>query len=71
MIESGESRGIGGDTYYGYRDDLDEQVVAAFAAHGLEIDGRARSLHRGLFEDTLHLEEPVALVHMTAIGTSR
>ena len=63
-IASGESRGIGGETYYGYRDDLYEEVVAAFAAHGLEIDGRARSLHRGLFEDTLTLDEPVALAHI-------
>jgi asparagine synthase (glutamine-hydrolysing) len=64
VISSGESRGIGGETYYGYRDDLYDEVAAAFAAHGLEIDGRARSLHRGLFEDTLSLDEPVALVHI-------
>ena len=64
VISSGESRGIGGDEYYGYRDDLYEQVAAAFAARGLPIDGGARSLHRGLFEDTLHLSEPVALVHI-------
>jgi asparagine synthase (glutamine-hydrolysing) len=64
VIASGESRGIGGGEYYGYRDDLYEQVVAAFAAHGLEVDGRARSLHRGLFEDTLRLDEPVAFAHI-------
>ena len=64
VIASGESRGIGGEDYYGYRDDLYEQVLAAFARHGLGIDGAARSLHRGLFEDTLRLDEPVAFAHI-------
>jgi O-methyltransferase len=64
VIASGESSGIGGEEYYGYRDDLYDQVVAAFERHGLAIDGTARRLHRGLFEDTLRLSEPVALVHI-------
>jgi O-methyltransferase len=64
VIESGESRGIGGETYYGYRDELYDEVAAAFARHGLPVDGTLRSLHRGLFEDTLRLDEPVALVHI-------
>jgi O-methyltransferase len=64
VIESGESRGIGGEEYYGYRDDLYEDVIAAFQRHRVPIDGAARTLHRGLFEDTLRLAEPVALVHI-------
>lgn len=62
-IAAGESRGIGGDRYYGYVDDLYDRVVAAFAAHGVPPGDRVR-LHRGLFEDTLRPAGPLALVHI-------
>ena len=31
----GESKGVGGDTYYGYRDDLYAEVTESFARHGV------------------------------------
>jgi len=51
-IKSGASQGIGGERYYGYRDDLLESVTAAFAANRLPVDGKRIVLHKGLFEDT-------------------
>ena len=63
-IVEGRSEGIGGDTYYGYLDDLYDRVVAAFAAHGMTVDGKRIALHKGLFEDTLHPDGPVALAHV-------
>jgi asparagine synthase (glutamine-hydrolysing) len=63
-ISSGASRGIGGDTYYGYRDDLYEQVCATFERFGVGVDGRRVALHRGLFEDTLRPSRPVAFAHL-------
>jgi asparagine synthase (glutamine-hydrolysing) len=63
-IREGRSAGIGGDTYYGYRDDLYEQVVATFARHGHPVDGQRVHLRRGLFEDTLRPQRPVALAHV-------
>ena len=65
-IESGRSAGIGGDDYYGYLDDLYDRVVASFERYGLRVDGERIALHKGLFEDTLTLEEPVALAHIDA-----
>jgi O-methyltransferase len=64
-ITSGASKGLGGDVYYGYQDDLLEKVAAAFAAFGLEVtsDGDVQ-LHRGLFEDTLVVDGPVAFAHV-------
>lgn len=53
VIASGQAAGIGGDRYYGYRDDLYDDVVKAFQRNGLAVDGRAISLVKGLFEDTL------------------
>jgi asparagine synthase (glutamine-hydrolysing) len=65
-IASGESRGLGGETYYGYRHDLYGQVAAAFERHGLPVDGDRIQLHRGLFADTLRFDptDRVALAHI-------
>jgi asparagine synthase (glutamine-hydrolysing) len=63
-IVGGESSGLGGEEYYGYRDDLYEQVSAAFSEFGVPVDGDRVQLHRGLFEDTLHPDSPVALAHV-------
>jgi O-methyltransferase len=64
VIASGESDGIDGGSYYGYRDHLYDDVLAAFAAHGVPVDGDRVQLHRGLFEDTLHPDGPVAFAHI-------
>jgi asparagine synthase (glutamine-hydrolysing) len=51
-IAAGQATGIGGDRYYGYRDDLYNDVVQAFQRNGLAVDGRRVSLVKGLFEDS-------------------
>lgn len=63
-IAEGRSEGIGGEVYYGYLDDLYDRVTAAFARFGQPVDGKRVHLHRGLFAETLHLSEPVALAHV-------
>jgi O-methyltransferase len=50
-IRSGQSSGIDGDTYYGYRPDLLSDVRSAFVRHGLSLDEDIL-LHKGLFEET-------------------
>lgn len=52
VIASGGSTGIGGDEYYGYKDDLFAEVNASFERHGVPADGRRVSLHKGLFEES-------------------
>lgn len=51
VISTGQSQGIKGDTYYGYRPDLFSDVQASFAKHGVPISSGV-SLHKGLFEET-------------------
>lgn len=63
-IAEGRSEGIGGETYYGYLDDLYERVLASFARFGRPVDGDRVQLHRGLFDDTLRPAGPVALAHV-------
>jgi O-methyltransferase len=52
VIQSGNSTGIGGDEYYGYKDNLFLEVCAAFERYGLPVDGKRVHLHKGLFEQT-------------------
>lgn len=64
VIASGASQGIGGDVYYGYRQDLYSDVCRAMAKHGLPVDGRSITLHKGLFEETV----PVAPIQSIAFA---
>jgi Macrocin-O-methyltransferase (TylF) len=63
-IAAGEAKGPGGETYYGYRDDLYHEVEDAFARHGVAVGDHNVELVRGLFEDTIQLDEPVAFAHL-------
>jgi predicted O-methyltransferase YrrM len=63
-IAAGEARGVGGDTYYGYRDDLYEEVTESFSRLGVPLGPNNVELVRGLFEDTIELDEPVAFAHL-------
>lgn len=66
VIKSGASRGIGGDDYYGYVDNLYDRVVQSFEEFGLAVDGKRVSLYRGRFDDTLVMQpgERIALAHI-------
>lgn len=64
VISERRSKGIGGDVYYGYVDDLYGRVMANFADFGIRVDGDRVRLHRGLFEETLFPDAPVALAHV-------
>jgi asparagine synthase (glutamine-hydrolysing) len=63
-IAGGGAKGVGGELYYGYRDDLLEEVTASFARHGVPVGEHGVELVQGLFEDTVHVDEPVALAHL-------
>jgi hypothetical protein len=63
-IASGKSAGIGGKPYYGYETNLYEKVLASFSEFGLEVKENNIHLVRGLYEDTLRVNAPVALAHI-------
>ena len=63
-ITAGDAQGPGGDKYYGYRDDLHQEVTDSFARHGTPVADHNIELVQGLFEDTVRLEEPVAFAHL-------
>jgi Macrocin-O-methyltransferase (TylF) len=63
-ITAGEAQGVGGDTYYGYRDDLYAEVTDSFTRLGVPAAEHNVELVQGLFEDTIDLDEPVAFAHL-------
>ncbi len=64
VIQQGKSAGIGRNKYYGYEENLFEQVTENFRRHGVAGDANNTYLVKGLFQDTLHVTEPVALAHI-------
>lgn len=63
-IRSGSSKGIGGDTYYGYVDDLVDEVKSNLRRFDLDPETGDIQLVKGLFEETLFPEGAVALAHI-------
>jgi hypothetical protein len=63
-IVGGGAKGPGGQTYYGYRDELYEEVAESFRRLGMPPEEQNVELIRGLFEDTIEGDEPVALAHL-------
>jgi hypothetical protein len=63
-IAGGAAKGVGGETYYGYRDDLYDEVTESFSRLGVPAGERNVELVKGLFQDTIRLDEPVAFAHL-------
>jgi predicted O-methyltransferase YrrM len=63
-IVGGEAKGLDGETYYGYKQDLYDEVAASFRRFGLPVETSNIHLIKGLFEDTLRPEGAVALAHL-------
>lgn len=63
-IKSGVSSGLGGNTYYGYVDQLIDEVRSNLQGFGIDLQRDRVRLIQGLFEDTLHPQGPVALAHI-------
>lgn len=63
-IASGKAKGLGGDLYYGYQENLRLRVAENFAECGIDLRKRHVRLIEGLFQDTLHPAGPVALAHV-------
>ena len=64
VITKGESIGIDGQKYYGYEENLYAKFTDSFARHGVPVDANHVHLIKGLFQDTLEINQPVALAHV-------
>jgi len=64
VISSGKASGIDSGRYYGYENNLYEQVRKTFEEFGLETNTHNIKLIKGLYEDTLRVDFPVSLAHI-------
>lgn len=63
-IVEGKSNGIGGDKYYGYVDNLYELVQFNLMSFGINCEEDAVSLIKGLVQETMKIDQAVALAHV-------
>lgn len=63
-ILEGKSAGIGGDEYYGYKENLYETVKQNLESFGIRLDHSHVSLIKGLIQETMAIDQPVALAHI-------
>ena len=63
-INGGEATGLGGEIYYGYRDNLYQEVTDSFARLGVPVGENNVELVKGLFEDTIDIDGAVAFAHL-------
>lgn len=64
VIKDGKAKGIHDGQYYGYEEDLLTKVINNFETFNLSLDDHNIFLHKGFFEDTLKISEPVAMAHI-------
>lgn len=64
VIASGQSVGFGDQTYYGYEKNLYDKVIQNFNRFGFKLREKNIHLVKGLYQDTLKIESPVALAHI-------
>lgn len=63
-IAKGKARGIRGEKYYGYQANLFETVRSNLGRFGIDCEAQAVTLIKGLVQDTMKIEEPVAFAHV-------
>jgi hypothetical protein len=64
VITSGQSSGIAGEKYYGYEESLEDKVRQSFERLGYPVDQNNVHLVKGLYQDSLAVDFPVALAHI-------
>lgn len=63
-IADGKSVGIDGDKYYGYQENLYDVVQGNLRRFGIDPGARSVALVKGLVQDTMHIDQPVAFAHV-------
>ena len=64
VIEAHEAKGVDSTLYYGYIQNLYDRVYNSFVECGLKPEDNQIILNKGLFQNTLNIDEPVALAHL-------
>jgi asparagine synthase (glutamine-hydrolysing) len=63
-IQQLKSKGIGGNKYYGYEENLYEMVAANLTRFGIDRKTQHVELIRGLLQETMVIDGPIAFAHI-------
>ena len=63
-IAEGQSKGLGGNRYYGYIEDLFAVVQGNFGTFGIDCNQQSVTFIKGLVQDTMIIDKPVAFAHV-------
>jgi Macrocin-O-methyltransferase (TylF) len=63
-IVEGKSKGLGRDKYYGYVENLYEVVQSNLKSFGINCEEQSVSLIKGLVQETMTIDQPVAFAHV-------
>jgi hypothetical protein len=63
-IVEGKSAGIEGDKYYGYQENLYDLVQSNLNTFGVNCKERSVTLVKGLVQDTMKIDQPIAFAHV-------
>lgn len=63
-IVSGKSKGIGGSIYYGYRENLEDEVASNFRRYGMDVADNSVVFVKGRYEDVMDVTFTVAFAHL-------
>ncbi len=66
VIKSGKAEGLNGDIYYGYKENLLQQVKDSFTKFGLQPEKNNIQFIKGVYQDTMEdkINFPVAFAHI-------
>lgn len=64
IIRTGRSKGIGNDVYYGYHENLLEEVINNFNDFNIEPQKNNIKFIKGLYRETLLVNQPVSFAHI-------
>lgn len=65
QIAAGEAQGVRGEgDYYGYIPNLLQKIEDSFSAFGFPVEQNNIHLVKGLFQDTMQIQEPVSFAHL-------
>jgi len=64
VIKKGKSKGINGDSYYGYEKKLLDKVKNNFKSFNIDCESKNVEFIKGYYEDTLYFNKEIAFAHI-------
>ena len=63
-IKKGNAKGINGDIYYGYKENLLDEIKNSFKSFDIDINKSNINFIKGLYQDTLKIDSKISFAHI-------